>query len=78
MNMDNRSFMDSRPNNGFIPILPQMSVPPPTLIRHPLPQESPLMCQPLAQQSLTNYGDYEKVMNIDLHYYILLYKTLKI
>lgn len=78
MNMDNRLFMDGRPNNGFIPILPQMSVPPPTLIRHTLPQESPLMCQPLAQQLLTNHGDSEKVINIDLHYSILLYKILKV
>lgn len=78
MNMGNQSFMDGRSNNGFIPILPQMSVPPPTLIRHTLPQESPLISRPLAQQLLTNYEDSEKVINIDLLYFILLYKTLKI
>lgn len=60
--------MDRRSNSSFVPILPPMSVPPPS-IKHPVMfQEPPPKIQPLpqSQQTLPSQMDSEKVINVGL------------
>lgn len=58
MDVDNRSFGNSRPNNSFMPMPPHnMSVPPPKIFEHPQMMQP---AQPQAQHS--SQADDEKVI----------------